>query len=134
MRYAGRGSHAAISLLRRPAPGKGMSANISRHVLNGYNLGNNHMRYLHTMVRVSDLESSLDFYCNKLGLKEVRRMENEKGRFTLVFLATPEDAARTRAVAVLSLSLGSTSPDGWLCDRMTACALRRIAAFTISRG
>jgi lactoylglutathione lyase len=52
------------------------------------------MRYLHTMVRVSDLDASLDFYCNKLGLKEVRRMENEKARFTLVFLATPQDAAR----------------------------------------
>ena len=52
------------------------------------------MRYLHTMVRVSNLESALDFYCAKLGLKEVRRLENEKGRFTLVFLATPEDAAR----------------------------------------
>jgi lactoylglutathione lyase len=52
------------------------------------------MRYLHTMVRVSDLDASLDFYCNKLGLTEIRRMENEKGRFTLVFLATPEDARR----------------------------------------
>ena len=52
------------------------------------------MRYLHTMVRVSDLDASLDFYCNKLGLKEIRRMENEKGRFTLVFLATPEDSDR----------------------------------------
>ena len=50
------------------------------------------MRYLHTMVRVSDLEAALDFYCAKLGLKEVRRHENEKGRFTLVFLATPGDA------------------------------------------
>ena len=50
------------------------------------------MRYLHTMVRVSDLEAALDFYCTKLGLTEVRRLENEKGRFTLVFLATPEDA------------------------------------------
>src|SRR6201985_2869517 len=50
------------------------------------------MRYLHTMVRVSDLDASLDFYCNKLGLVEIRRIENEKGRFTLVFLATPEDA------------------------------------------
>ena len=47
------------------------------------------MRYLHTMVRVSDLETSLDFYCNKLGLKEVRRKEVEAGRFTLVFLAAP---------------------------------------------
>src|ERR1700761_8183582 len=52
------------------------------------------MRYLHTMVRVSDLNASLDFYCNKLGQMEIRRMENEKGRFTLVFLATPEDAKR----------------------------------------
>ncbi|MCK5931461.1 lactoylglutathione lyase [Fulvimarina manganoxydans] len=50
------------------------------------------MRYLHTMVRVSDLDQSLDFYCNKLGLVETRRMENEKGRFTLVFLAAPDDA------------------------------------------
>ena len=49
------------------------------------------MRYLHTMVRVSDLESSLDFYCNKLGLVETHRMENEKGRFTLVFLSASED-------------------------------------------
>jgi lactoylglutathione lyase len=49
------------------------------------------MRYLHTMVRVSDLDSALDFYCAKLGLKEARRHENEKGRFTLVFLTAPED-------------------------------------------
>ena len=45
------------------------------------------MKYLHTMVRVKNIENSLNFYCDKLGLKEVRRMENEKGRFTLVFLA-----------------------------------------------
>lgn len=52
------------------------------------------MKYLHTMVRVSDIDQSLDFYCNKLGLKELRRWENEAGRFTLVFLAAPgnEDA------------------------------------------
>src|SRR5271154_2342737 len=56
--------------------------------------GEQKMRYLHTMVRVSDLDASLDFYCNKLGLVEIRRIENEKGRFTLVFLATPEDAGR----------------------------------------
>lgn len=48
------------------------------------------MKYLHTMVRVTDLEQSLDFYCNKLGLKELRRMENQAGRFTLVFLAAEE--------------------------------------------
>jgi len=52
------------------------------------------MRYLHTMVRVKDLDKSLDFYCNKLGLKEVRRFDNDKGRFTLVFLSAPEDVAR----------------------------------------
>lgn len=50
------------------------------------------MRYLHTMVRVADVDASLDFYCNKLGLKEVRRHTNEKGRYTLIFLAAPGDA------------------------------------------
>ena len=49
------------------------------------------MKYLHTMVRVADLDESLDFYCNKLGLREVRRKESEAGRFTLVFLAAPGD-------------------------------------------
>lgn len=49
------------------------------------------MKYLHTMVRVSDLDRSLDFYCNKLGLQEVRRKESPQGRFTLVFLAAPAD-------------------------------------------
>ena len=44
------------------------------------------MKYLHTMVRVQNIEDSLNFYCDKLGLKEVRRIENEKGRFTLIFL------------------------------------------------
>ncbi len=52
------------------------------------------MRYLHTMVRVKDLEKSLRFYCELLGLKEVRRIDNDKGRFTLVFLAAPNDAER----------------------------------------
>jgi lactoylglutathione lyase len=49
------------------------------------------MKYLHTMVRISNLDESLDFYCNKLGLKEIRRYENEQGRFTLVFLAAEGD-------------------------------------------
>ena len=49
------------------------------------------MKYLHTMVRVSDLEASLDFYCNQLGLQELRRVDIEAGRFTLVFLAAPGD-------------------------------------------
>src|SRR5690606_39469477 len=55
------------------------------------------MRYLHTMLRVSNLEQSLDFFCDKLGFVEVRRMENEAGRFTLVYLAAPEDLARSQA-------------------------------------
>ncbi len=49
------------------------------------------MKYLHTMVRVSNLDASLDFYCNQLGLRELKRSENERGRFTLVFLAAPGD-------------------------------------------
>ena len=49
------------------------------------------MKYLHTMVRVSDIDASLDFYCNKLGLTELRRHDNEGGRFTLVVLAVPGD-------------------------------------------
>ena len=49
------------------------------------------MKYLHTMVRVSDLDASLDFYCNKLGLQELRRHEVAAGRFTLVFLGAPEN-------------------------------------------
>ena len=49
------------------------------------------MNYLHTMVRVSNLDESLDFYCHKLGLVEVKRTEHEQGRFTLVFLASPAD-------------------------------------------
>jgi lactoylglutathione lyase len=53
------------------------------------------VRYLHTMVRVSNLEQSIDFYCNKLGLRQIRRVDHEAGRFTLVFVAAPgqEDCA-----------------------------------------
>lgn len=54
------------------------------------------MRYLHTMVRVRDLDESLHFYCNLLGLKQVRRKDVEKGRFTLVFLAAPDDEVRAQ--------------------------------------
>jgi lactoylglutathione lyase len=54
------------------------------------------MEYLHTMVRASNLDQSLDFFCNKFGLVEVRRIENEKGRFTLVFLAAPDDVEKSR--------------------------------------
>ncbi len=54
------------------------------------------MQYLHTMIRVSDLAQSLDFFVNKFGLKEVRRREDEKGRYTLVFLAAPDDVERAK--------------------------------------
>ncbi len=50
------------------------------------------MKYLHTMVRVVDLDASLDFYCNKLGLEELNRIDIEAGRFSLVFLAAPGDS------------------------------------------
>jgi lactoylglutathione lyase len=53
--------------------------------------GRQHMRYLHTMVRVRDLDASMRFYCAALGLREVHRSEHEKGRFTLVYLAAPND-------------------------------------------
>ncbi|EEE48007.2 MAG: VOC family protein [Labrenzia sp.] len=64
------------------------------------------MRYLHTMVRVSNLEDSLDFYCNKMGMTETRRYESEQGRFTLVFLASSDDveSAKENARPVLELT------------------------------
>jgi lactoylglutathione lyase len=55
------------------------------------------MEYLHTMIRVGNLDAALDFFCGGLGLVELRRSENEKGRFTLVFLAAPVDADRFKA-------------------------------------
>ena len=54
------------------------------------------MRYAHTMVRIRDIEESLDFYCDKLGFEEVRRVDNEAGKFTLIFLAPPADAQSAR--------------------------------------
>ncbi|TDR89205.1 VOC family protein [Enterovirga rhinocerotis] len=63
------------------------------------------MEFLHTMVRVTDLDASLDWYCNKFGLVEVRRTENEKGRFTLVFLAAPGDAATAKTTSAPLLEL-----------------------------
>lgn len=54
------------------------------------------MQYLHTMVRVKDLKASLHFYCDLLGLEEIRRYDNEKGRFTLIFLAAPNDKEQAR--------------------------------------
>lgn len=71
------------------------------------------MRYLHTMVRVKDLDQSLDFYCNKLGLVEVNRMESEKGRFTLVFLAAPDDieAAKEKKAPLVELTYNWDTED-----------------------
>jgi lactoylglutathione lyase len=54
------------------------------------------MRYLHTMIRVADLAHALDFFCNGLGMVEISRNENAKGRYTLVFLAAPQDAAAAK--------------------------------------
>jgi lactoylglutathione lyase len=64
------------------------------------------MRYLHTMVRIADIDKALDFYCNKLGLSETRRVESEKGRFTLIFLAASEDidAAREHRAPLIELT------------------------------
>lgn len=64
------------------------------------------MRYLHTMVRVTDIDQSLDFYCNKLGMKEVRRTESQQGRFTLIFLAAAndEDAGVANKAPLLELT------------------------------
>lgn len=61
------------------------------------------MRYLHTMIRISNIDSSLEFFCDKLGMKEVRRYESQEGRYTLIFLAAPDDqstAATTKAPLV----------------------------------
>lgn len=64
------------------------------------------MRYLHTMVRIRDIDQSLDFYCDKLGMKEVRRSESEAGRYTLIFLAAPGDveAAERNKAPLLELT------------------------------
>jgi lactoylglutathione lyase len=63
------------------------------------------MRYLHTMVRVADVNAALDFYCNKLGMSEVRRQENEQGRFTLIFLAADQDEKSGREASAPLLEL-----------------------------
>ena len=63
------------------------------------------MRYLHTMVRVRDLDESLDFYCNKLGLVESHRMDSEAGRFTLVYLHAPQDADQNKKMHAPQLEL-----------------------------
>ncbi|MEZ5899566.1 MAG: lactoylglutathione lyase [Hyphomicrobium sp.] len=104
------------------------------------------MRYLHTMIRVRDLDQSLDFYCNKLGMKEIRRIDNPGGRFTLVFLAAPEDEARAQAEKAPMLELtynwdaedyGSARNFGHLAfvvdDIYATCAKLKAAGVTINR-
>jgi len=73
-----------------------------------------HTQFLHTMVRVTDLEQSLDFYCTKLGLIETNRYENESGRFTLVFLAAPGDlpGAHENKSPLIELTYNWPSDDG----------------------
>ncbi|MBC8445010.1 MAG: VOC family protein [Rhodospirillaceae bacterium] len=69
------------------------------------------MKYLHTMVRVKDLDASLDFYCNKLGLRETDRYESEAGRFTLVFLSADGDSAEANAGPELELTFNWDTED-----------------------
>jgi lactoylglutathione lyase len=104
------------------------------------------MRYLHTMVRVKDLDKSLEFYVNMFGLQEVRRIENEKGRFTLVFLAAAEDVATAQEhkAPLLELTYNWDSEDyaggrnfGHLAyevnDIYEICAKLQAAGVTINR-
>jgi len=63
------------------------------------------MRYLHTMVRVTNIDESLKFYCDVFGLEEVRRMDNEKGRFTLIFLSAPSDVENAKVNMAPTLEL-----------------------------
>lgn len=69
------------------------------------------MEYLHTMVRIRDVDESLDFFCNKLGMVETHRMENEKGRFTLIFLAANDDEAQAKNKKAPLLELTYNWPD-----------------------
>ncbi len=69
------------------------------------------MRYLHTMVRVSDIEASLHFYCNLLGMREARRIENEKGKFTLIFLVGSDDPDQGPSLE-LTYNWGESGYDG----------------------
>lgn len=69
------------------------------------------MRYLHTMVRVEDIDASLHFYCDLMGMEEIRRSENEGGRFTLVFLAAAEDKEAARANQAPMVELTYNWPD-----------------------
>jgi len=85
------GANAVQNIFRRGLRGRGRTALSSYNELQFNRRVITKMKYLHTMVRVTDLDASLDFYCNKLGLSELRRYDSEQGRFTLVFLAAKGD-------------------------------------------
>ncbi len=104
------------------------------------------MRYLHTMVRIRDIDKSLAFYCGALDMIEISRVENERGRFTLVFLAAPDDetAAKTQKAPMLELTYnwdaedyGSARNFGHLAfvvdDIYATCAKLANAGVTINR-
>lgn len=104
------------------------------------------MRYLHTMVRIRDVAQSLKFYSDALGLKEVRRIDNDKGRFTLIFLAAPADMARALSDKAPMLELthnwdvedyGSARNFGHLAfevdDIFATCVRLQAAGVTINR-
>ena len=104
------------------------------------------MLYLHTMVRIHDIDQSLAFYCDALGMIEIRRMENARGRFTLIFLAAPQDEERARVDKAPMLELtynwddedyGSARNFGHLAfavdDIYATCARLAAAGVTISR-
>ena len=89
------------------------------------------MKYLHTMVRVRDLDASLRFYCEGLGLKETRRMENEKGRYTLVFVAADETPT-----AEVELTYNWPGEDGAVEDYVdiyATCERLQAMGYTINR-
>lgn len=98
------------------------------------------MKYLHTMIRVRDIEANLRFFCDGLGLKETRRMENEAGKFTLVFLAAPESLD---AEIELTYNWGSTEDYGSarnfghlafrVDDIYQTCARLQAMGYTINR-
>ena len=104
------------------------------------------MKYMHTMIRVTDLDKSLDFFCNKLGFVEVRRYVSEKGRFTLAFLAASEDAeaAKTTYVPTVELTY-NWDPEAYtggrnfghlayaVDDIYATCAKLKAAGVTINR-
>ena len=104
------------------------------------------MRYLHTMVRIADIDDSLAFYCGGLGLREIRRINNDRGRFTLIFLAAPQDlpSAEAEKTPMLELTynwdtetLGSARNFGHLAflvdDIYAACAHLAAKGITINR-